>query len=421
MRIKISIRKRSVDHGRSRTTKGNRNHRHHHRFNSILTSNSTKIHHSSDFHSKNTDQVNTFHKKTKKTKLHQWMKKGCLIGFISSVLLTICIICALLFSRKSDSINKLILLRWNTTGTTIAGLTGQSGSNASQLNAPWDIALDSSNNFYVSDYYNHRVQKFIKDSSIGITVAGYGNGSSGTNLSALRNPLGIVLDENQNVYIADVSNQRIVCWSNGASVGSLIAGNGTIGNTSNLLNSPYGLAYDRNSKTIYSTEYYNYRVLRFYRNNSTGTLITGGNGLGLNSTQLYWPHAIHFDSLTNTLLIVNAGANNVVRSIINSTEWTFVLGDLNGLSGNSSSELASPTDVTVDPMGNIYVVDRNNHRIQFFSMDSLINGTTIAGKGTVSGSNATLLKTPSSLTLDNQLNLYVVDRGNHRIQKFERY
>jgi len=125
--------------------------------------------------------------------------------------------------------------------------------------------------------------------------------------------------------------------------------------------------------------------------------------------------------LTNTLLIVNAGANNVVRSIINSTEWTFVLGDPNGIRGNLSSQLASPTDVTVDPMGNIYVVDRRNHRIQFFSVDSLINGTTIAGKGTVSGSNSTLLDTPSSFTFDNQLNLYVVDRGNHRIQKFERY
>jgi hypothetical protein len=74
----------------------------------------------------------------------------------------------------------------------------------------------------------------------------------------------------------------------------------------------------------------------------------------------------------------------------------------------------------MDPMGNIYIADTVNHRIQFF-LSGQSNGTTIAGVTSVSGNNSTLIYYPYGVALDSQLNLYVVDTGNHRIQKFLRY
>ena len=71
-------------------------------------------------------------------------------------------------------------------------------------------------------------------------------------------------------------------------------------------------------------------------------------------------------------------------------------------------------------MGNIYVADSNNHRIQMF-LANQSNDTTIAGVTDVLGTNSTHLKIPYWLTLDNQLNLYVSDTFNHRVQKFLRY
>ena len=67
-------------------------------------------------------------------------------------------------------------------------------------------------------------------------------------------------------------------------------------------------------------------------------------------------------------------------------------------------------------MGNVYVADTGNHRVQFYFAGQS-NGTTIAGTG-ISGTNATSLNSPWSLALDSQLNLYVADTNNHRIQKF---
>lgn len=71
-------------------------------------------------------------------------------------------------------------------------------------------------------------------------------------------------------------------------------------------------------------------------------------------------------------------------------------------------------------MGNMYIIDRHSHRVQVFPVGQS-TGVTIAGITGKSGINATLLDSPTSLVLDNQLNLYVVDCLNHRIQKFLRY
>ena len=86
----------------------------------------------------------------------------------------------------------------------------------------------------------------------------------------------------------------------------------------------------------------------------------------------------------------------------------------------TSTTFNEPSDVTLDPMGNMYVADLYNHRIQFFQPGESV-GTTIVGITGQPGNNATMFNQTSSLILDNQLNIYVVDRYNHRIQKFLRY
>ena len=116
------------------------------------------------------------------------------------------------------------MLRWNTSGITVAGETGLNGSTSSRLNLPWDLTLDWSNTLYVSDRQNNRVQKFLRGSLNGSTVAGDANGQSGRNLSRLNDTFGIAVDWNDNLYISDRYNYRIQLWLNGATSGSTIAG-----------------------------------------------------------------------------------------------------------------------------------------------------------------------------------------------------
>jgi DNA-binding beta-propeller fold protein YncE len=160
--------------------------------------------------------------------------------------------------------------------------------------------------------------------------------------------------------------------------------------------------------------------MQYTVNSSVGILVAGGNGGGNNNTQLNSPRGLYFDSITNSLFIANSAANNVVQWVIGAFSWTLVAGDINGGSGGTSTTLFGPWDVTLDPMGNVYIADRFNCRIQLF-LSGQINGTTIAGvTGSCSGGSTTLNE-PISVVLDGQLNLYVADLESARIQKFAHY
>ena len=81
--------------------------------------------------------------------------------------------------------------------------------------------------------------------------------------------------------------------------------------------------------------------------------------------------------------------------------------------------LFNPVGVTLDYMNNMYVADSGNQRIQMF-LAGQSNASTIAG---VTGSSGTALEQfnfPYWTILDDQLNLFVTDTFNHRVQRFQR-
>ena len=72
-----------------------------------------------------------------------------------------------------------------------------------------------------------------------------------------------------------------------------------------------------------------------------------------------------------------------------------------------------PKDIAIDPAGNVYVADRQNHRIQKFSA----SGGFITKWGDHGDGNGQF-SYPEGIAVDPQGNVYVADTGNSRIQKF---
>ena len=173
------------------------------------------------------------------------------------------------------------------------------------------------------------------------------------------------------------------------------------------------IAYDSQTNNLYIADTNNHRVMQYQHGSSVGNVIAGGNGYGSNTSQLSMPYGLYFDTFSNSLIISN---NNLPRIV-----WWRV-GDYNGtiVAGNDSTSLNGPFGVSLDPMGNIYVADMPNHRIQFFRSGQFV-GRTIAGITGVNGTNASVFNQPRWVTLDKQLNLYVCDTDNHRVQMFRRY
>ncbi|CAF2151143.1 unnamed protein product [Rotaria magnacalcarata] len=309
-------------------------------------------------------------------------------------------------------------LSWSATGTNVAG-TGSSGASATnRLSSPWGIVLDSSNALYIADQNNNRIQKWIIGDSMGTTVAGQPNGVAGATSYYLSQPCGVYVDTNSNIYVSDTMNERVQFFSSGALSGTTIAGIGGSGSAFNQLNNNYGLTLNANSSTLYIADTNNHRIMSYASNATVGTVAAGGNGAGTLVNQLYTPMSVYYDSASNSLVIANTGAHTIVRWVIGATTWTLVAG-YPGSYGSSAATLNSPACAILDSLGNIYVADTSNHRIQFFSAGQR-NGTTIAGVTAVQGNTDNLLNNPRSIALDNQLNLYVADTSNNRVQMFSR-
>jgi len=167
----------------------------------------------------------------------------------------IAIVLAVLLTRTKAKKPKQAILRWNSTGITVAGVTDQPGKTSDKLSTPRGIDLDWSNALYIADDYNSRVQKYSKNSSVGETVAGDGSGIAGSGAGLLSHPFDVVIDLNENVSIADSYNQRIQQWTQGSSMGTTIADTtGVVNNSANTLNFPYGIAYDSITHGIYVSD-----------------------------------------------------------------------------------------------------------------------------------------------------------------------
>ena len=137
------------------------------------------------------------------------------------------LLCILLINsnqKKKIIPNKESVLRWNSTGITIAGVSTVYGADNMHLNMPVDLELDYKGTIFIADRSNHRIQKYVRGSMNGTTVAGFGNGTSGTFPDGLVSPNHVIVDDEENLYISNHDTHRVLSWSRNALSGIVVAG-----------------------------------------------------------------------------------------------------------------------------------------------------------------------------------------------------
>ncbi|CAF3838230.1 unnamed protein product, partial [Rotaria sordida] len=98
---------------------------------------------------------------------------------------------------------------------------------------------------YIADSFNYRVVRLFKNRTNPVTIAGI-NGALGTtpNTSVIGVCYSISVDSNENLYVSDFLNNRVVRYSSNSSsgmLGAIIAGDGIDGNGISQLNRPWGI------------------------------------------------------------------------------------------------------------------------------------------------------------------------------------
>jgi hypothetical protein len=213
-------------------------------------------------------------------------------------------------------------------GTGTGGYSGDGGAATNaELNAPSDVAVDSTGNFFIAEFSNCRIRK-VGTNGIVTTVAGNGaNGYSGdggaaTN-AALSYPTGVAVDASGNIFVADFGNECIrKVGANG--IITTVAGNRTSG-------------------------------------------YSGDGGPATNAALYLYYSRVAVDANGN--LFISDGGNNRIREIGANGIISTVAGDgTAGYSGDGETSihaaLNTPMGVAVDAGGNLFIADYGNNCIR---------------------------------------------------------
>ena len=166
--------------------------------------------------------------------------------------------------------------------------------------------------------------------------------------------------------------------------------------------------------------------------NGTITTIAGngiagfsGDGVPALKSSLNFPAGLAFDK--GNLYVADRNNHRIrkidSKGIISTVAGTGIPECCNDNGLAVEAHLHFPSDIDVDTEGNLYISDRSNNRIRKVNPDGII--TTIAGLGKpgyggdFGPADQALLKYPFGVSHDNKGNFYIADRGNNRVRKID--
>ncbi len=304
-------------------------------------------------------------------------------------------------------------------------ITGRSGpgcgpSNSSNFCEPAGLALDSNGDLYVADFGANRVLEFNQPANYTGAVpqpanlvigqgsasnftgnaCNLGNGANSPTTDTLCKPIGVALDTQNNLYVADFNNSRVLEYDNplsgagtpgspgasGDTTADLVFGQGATGGTSefttstcnnggisaNSLCQPSGVTVDPFG-SVYITDQANNRVLGYAEANNLPANVIAG---------------IEFGQGTSGT-VFNSNTRNLGGLSATSLNLAVISGQQDGIATDSAG------DVFVVDAGNIRVLDFNGG---FLSAPTPTPTITPTGSGTPTATpteTATATVTPS--------------------------
>jgi DNA-binding beta-propeller fold protein YncE len=275
------------------------------------------------------------------------------------------------------------------------GLTnGVSGTNNSEFNAPFDVAVSpDGGTISVSDSTNNRIQQF--SAANGSFIASFG--SQGSDVGQFNTPKGLTYDALGTLYIVDSGNSQIVLAQGSAVMDATGSGGNGLGQFSGPLNISVG------KRGVYVADTGNNRIQKFdLPAQGLFSITPSGIGYAL-SAGLSAPAAVAaVDNLTNELFYVaDTGHNRVVLcnipdnnadsilSVWNDMKSRVAAGNISGAAQCCSSKTADRYHQAflaigtvnlipiINQIGTLKPVFIKNGRAEYY-FEQVIGGQTIA-------------------------------------------
>ncbi len=321
---------------------------------------------------------------------------------------------------------------------------------AASLSNPRAIAVDTTGNIYISDSTNNRVRKVDALTGVITTVAGNGtrdfSGDGGPAIKAsLAFPMGLTVDQEGNLFIADARNHRIRRVDAQTGIITTVAGQGIRGlggdngpALSALMSYPTSVTLDKEGN-LYIADSENGGIRRVDKKTGIISSVVGEGTPGAKTDSsgtptirglFVAPVGLTYDG-KGGLYVVDAFLNRVKKVELATRKVTIVAGKgVNQYCGDNGLAKEAcfnqPAGVALDTAGNVYIADAGNDRVRKVDAKSGVV-TTVAGTGQrgFAGDGGPAEKAslgfPTGVAVDPKGRVVIVEPNNNRARRLEEH
>ncbi|HEY1121940.1 MAG TPA: NHL repeat-containing protein, partial [Haloferula sp.] len=338
-----------------------------------------------------------------------------------------------------------------------------SGTSATQFNDPFDVEVDAQGRLWVSDFSNARILRFdspasqIQPAANGVLgQPDFTTSTRGSGPAQNDSLITLAVSSTGSVFAVDSQNRRILRWDNAAAKANGAAADGVLGRlgldgnadyppiTGEVTDNIRGLVVDAAGR-LWGVDRGHERVMRWDNavGKANGAPADGVIGQPNTSTTLrsvYDPtkspgiaRQVLEDPESGKFFVAENGrvlryASRSAAEGGSAPEAMLGKSDSSSYGGGSATatNLRSTWGLAMDPVGKLWVSDPEGNRIvAFANAATAATGSTMSivlGQQNFTDSSAALsqtgLNSPRAIVIDAAGNLYVADRSNHRVLRF---
>jgi sugar lactone lactonase YvrE len=302
---------------------------------------------------------------------------------------------------------------------------------AASFDHPYGVTADANGNVYVADGGNNVIRK-ITAGGVVSTFAGSGSVDSADGIGTAASfnvPMGLAIDASGNIYVADYGNNRIRKITPGGEV-STLAGSGRIGSDDGTGKAasfyrPVGVTVDANGN-VYVADQQNFKIRMITSAGVVTTLAGWGpppdhaDGTGPDA-KFKHPNSVAVDPTSGNIFVADVSGHRIRKVTSAGVVTTFAGSGSPGYAdGNGTAAWFSyPAGIAIDASGNIYVSEWENRKIRKITPAGMVS--TLAGSGASGGADgpgtSASFAQPWGLAVDANGNVYVADTDSNKIRK----
>ena len=318
-------------------------------------------------------------------------------------------------------------------GNGTQGFVDGAATTTAELYWPYGVAYDGDSVIYFTDSENHAIRKLSANTHLVTTIAGTGvlglqNGACAT--AKFYNPDGIIY-KNGFLYIGDNMNNCIRKIDLANKIVSTYAGTGVAGYLDGAANQAMfrggngiDIVMDKNNN-IYVADGSNYciRMISSIGQVTTFAGVAGSAGLvngAASQAKFHRPRYLALDTATGALYTTDIN-NNVIRKVLNGVVSTFAGTGVSGATDGIATvaQFNAPVGISITVSGNFYVIDGGGNKLRKVDASGAVS--TIAGNGIFGfqdgAAAAAEFYYPQGVCYDKHGFIYLADRNNNRIRK----